>query len=33
MPLTDREQELLRLLNGHLAHLQAVQDLDPQSVV
>jgi len=32
MPLTDREQELLRLLNGYLAHLQAAQDLDPQGV-
>jgi uncharacterized protein YutE (UPF0331/DUF86 family) len=32
MPLTDREQELLRLLNDYLDRLQAVQDLDPQTV-
>jgi uncharacterized protein YutE (UPF0331/DUF86 family) len=29
MPLTAREQELLRLLDGYLAHLQATQTLDP----
>jgi uncharacterized protein YutE (UPF0331/DUF86 family) len=32
MPLTDREQELLRLLNAYLAHLQTAQALDPQSI-
>jgi len=32
MPLTGREQELLRLLNEYLAHLQSVQGLDPQTV-
>ena len=32
MPLSNREQELLRLLNGYLAHLQSVQDLDPRTV-
>jgi uncharacterized protein YutE (UPF0331/DUF86 family) len=32
MPLTDREQELLRLLNTYLAHLQTAQALDPQGV-
>ena len=32
MPLTDREQELLRLLNAYLAHLQTAQALDPQTV-
>jgi uncharacterized protein YutE (UPF0331/DUF86 family) len=32
MPLTDREQELLRLLNGYLAHLHSVQALDTQTV-
>jgi uncharacterized protein YutE (UPF0331/DUF86 family) len=32
MPLTDREQELLRLLNSYLAQLQSVQNLDPATV-
>jgi uncharacterized protein YutE (UPF0331/DUF86 family) len=32
MPLTDREQELLRLLNNYLTRLQAVQDVDPQAI-
>ena len=32
MPLTDREQALLRLLNQYLVHLRSVQDLDPQTI-
>lgn len=32
MPLTDRERELLRLLNDYLARLQGVANLDPQTV-
>ena len=32
MPLTDREQSLLRLLNQYLVHLRSVQDLDPHTV-
>ena len=32
MPLTDREQELLKVLDGYLAHLQSALALDPQIV-
>src|SRR5437016_7359849 len=32
MPLTDRDEELLRLLNNYLTHLQASQGLDPQTL-
>jgi uncharacterized protein YutE (UPF0331/DUF86 family) len=32
MPLTDRERELLRLLETHLAHLRESETIDPASV-
>src|SRR5262249_35651645 len=32
MPLTTREQELLRLLGGYLAHLRTARDLDPPTL-
>jgi uncharacterized protein YutE (UPF0331/DUF86 family) len=32
MPLSEREEELLRLLNSYLSHLRAAQTLDPQTL-